>query len=189
MFMRLQEFEKSYHQTLRENIERDNDTEFNTCDLMLIIESHANNRWSAPQNYEGILAEAFDRPSVAVDTNQVVFRRADPLYFETKAKLIDRNESLRNGLHKFMHQKRSNPLAHINPSDRMFSPQGFFSKLVPGLRHVHMPGGDISLVYRVEGNVVYLYGFFSHKDLGTAMPANIRTQQNMAVRLKNSTFK
>lgn len=187
--MRLREFAESYHQNLQESIDRENNTVFSTDDLMLILESHKNDQWTAPQNYEGILAEVSGQPEIPVDPNKVVFRRAEPLYFETKARLIDRNESLRNGLHKFMHQKRINPLAQINPSDRLFSPQGFFSKLVPGIRHVHMPGGDISLVYRVNGKIVYLYGFFSHKQLGTSTPANLRIQQNMATQFKNLTFK
>lgn len=87
--------------------------------------------------------------------------------------------------------KRENPNATFGASDKPFSTTGYFFKEVPGLRHAHITF-DLSIVYKVkqEGDmtVIYLYGLFTHDELGTGQPQNMHKQKSMAARFKNEVF-
>lgn len=173
---------------LREHIDHCNNTGFATDDLMQILEAHEQGLWSQPQTYDQILAEAVKQPVPMADPNQVVFKRADPLYYKTKELRIDHDLTARNSLHRFMALKRQDPLAPVGRSDRLFVANGYFGQAVPGIRHAHLSGNDLNLVYRIQGRTIYLYGFFKHDELGTGMPPSKRMQQSMAAQLANTNW-
>jgi len=124
------------------------------------------------------------------DPSPVKFWRADGLFVATKIARVWPNPPVRNkfsGPNGFMDVKRNNPNDPFGSSDRPFTGGGKFSNEVPGLRHAHLTH-DLSVVYRVQGNDVYLYGFFTHDDLGTGSPANRKKQDAMATRFANANF-
>jgi hypothetical protein len=68
-----------------------------------------------------------------------------------------------------------------------FASNAPIGKAVPGIAHYHVTQ-DLSLVYRTEGNTTYLFGIYSHADLGTGTPPKIKTQQSAATRFSNMSF-
>jgi hypothetical protein len=46
----------------------------------------------------------------------------------------------------------------------------------------------MSLVYRFANGVFYLYGIFSHRDLGTGTPPNLQKQKQSGQKFDNQTF-
>jgi len=116
--------------------------------------------------------------------------RAAGMFQDTKENRIWRNAAARNsfsGPGGFMDTKRQNPQASYGSSDKLFKSNGKFAVRVPGIKHAHITH-DLSVVYKVEGNNIYLYGFFTHDELGTGQPANIRKQDAMATRFSNTEF-
>lgn len=116
----------------------------------------------------------------------VVFRRSN-LYKQTYLARVLPYPPVKNKFRDFMEVKRVNPNQPFGASDKPFRSSGNFTSAVPGLRHAHITF-DLSIVYRVEGNQVFLYGFFTHDDLGTGQPANINRQKSSAARFSNTGF-
>lgn len=116
----------------------------------------------------------------------VVFRRSE-LYKQTYLDKVLANPTLKNKFRDFMEVKRNNPNASFGSSDKPFVSVGHFAKAVPGIRHAHITH-DLSVVYKVIGNEVFLFGFFTHDELGTGQPANINKQKSSARRLANQDF-
>lgn len=119
------------------------------------------------------------------------FRRSAD-YKRTYLEKIKGNQVFKNKLHHFMEVKRHNPNAPVNASeDRMFTSGGIFKNAIANLRHYHI-SYDISIVYRVEMDggepVVYLYGFYTHDELGTGSPSSIPKQRAMSQKFKTFTF-
>lgn len=113
----------------------------------------------------------------------VTFRRCE-LYKETYMSRIKPYPALKNKLRQFMEVKRNNPQQQFGASDKPFISAGFFTATIPGIKHAHLTF-DLSIVYKVDGSVITLYGMFTHDDLGTGQPANMRKQKSMAQRLAN----
>lgn len=86
-----------------------------------------------------------------------------------------------------MEVKRENPNQPFGSSDKAFTGAGNFAKMVPGLKHAHITH-DLSVVYKVIGNEVYLYGFFTHDELGTGQPPNMNRQKSTATKFSNQQF-
>ena len=42
--------------------------------------------------------------------------------------------------------------------------------------------------YKISGNVLYMYGVFSHDDLGIGQPANKNKQKSMGDKFNNQIF-
>lgn len=87
--------------------------------------------------------------------------------------------------------KSGNPVQPFGARDRPFLPTGPLRNAVPNetLVHAHLLH-DMNLVYSMQGRnpVVYkLYGFFTHDDLGTGQPANIKKQRQQGMRFSNQT--
>ena len=125
----------------------------------------------------------------AQNTPSVVFRRS-PEYKETYLKRIKGSPQLRAKFRDFMEIKRHNPLQPFGSSDKSFVGGGIFSSEIPGLMHAHITF-DLSIVYKVAGKnptEVYLYGFYTHDELGTGQPSNRAKQHSMARSFKNRTF-
>jgi mRNA-degrading endonuclease YafQ of YafQ-DinJ toxin-antitoxin module len=117
---------------------------------------------------------------------EVLFRRSD-LYKDTYLTKVLPYPSVKNKFRDFMEVKRTNPNQPFGASDKPFRSSGNFISAIPGLRHAHITF-DLSIVYRVEGNQVFLYGFFTHDELGTGQPANINRQKSAATRFSNTRF-
>ena len=119
------------------------------------------------------------------------FRRCAE-YTRTYLEKIVSNQVFKNKLHHFMEIKRNNPTTPINSGeDRMFTGGGNYKNAIPNLRHYHI-SFDISILYRVENEggepVVYLYGFYTHDELGIGSPSSPTKQKAMARKFQNTQF-
>lgn len=92
-----------------------------------------------------------------------------------------------NNLKDFLTLKRDNPRAAYGSSDKPFTGKGNFAGAIPGLAHAHL-SFDLSIVYRIEHNVLYLYGIYSHDQLGTGQPPKMNVQKSMAQKFSNMNF-
>jgi mRNA-degrading endonuclease YafQ of YafQ-DinJ toxin-antitoxin module len=146
----------------------------------LIQQAHSQ-PWQSPQHLAQILGE-----STTVQPGETLFRRSD-LYRRTKTLRVDPYDKIRRKFQEFMHAKRNDPRAPFGSSDKPFVSQGKFGTQIPGLRHAHITH-NISVVYRVVGNQLYLYGFFTHDDLGTGNPPNLKRQNTLAQTMSNQGF-
>lgn len=90
-------------------------------------------------------------------------------------------------LKDFLTAKRMSPRDSFGGSDTAFIAIGPLGKALPGLRHAHL-SQDLSIVYRLVGNVIYLYGIYGHKELGTGDAAKINIQKQMATKLSGMKF-
>lgn len=119
--------------------------------------------------------------------SETVFRRS-PLYKETYLSRVKPYPKLRDKLRQFMHFKRQTPDENWGASDKFFKPGLKFFTAIPGLRHAHL-APDLYIVYRVgKQNEIYIYGIFTHDDLGIGQPMNPRKQDTMASRLAKQPF-
>jgi len=83
----------------------------------------------------------------------------------------------------FIDWKTKNPTQPFGGSDYAFSNRSALA----GYWHAHLTR-DMSLVYRFENGVFYLYGIFSHRDLGTGTPPNLQKQKQSGQKFDNQTF-
>ena len=86
---------------------------------------------------------------------------------------------------KWIAEKQATPLRSIG-NDKPF----VGATALKGYMHAKMTR-DISLVYKVAGSnpqQLKLYGFFSHKDLGTTTPPSSAIQNKVGARFKKQTF-
>lgn len=95
-------------------------------------------------------------------------------------KIVDRFE-------EFLKTKKQNPLQPFGSNDKPFIKEGPLGRAIPNetLLHAHLTR-DVSVVYSLSGKdprILKLYGIFTHSDLGTGTPGNVRKQQSMADRL------
>lgn len=102
------------------------------------------------------------------------------LYEKTLSK---QDKLIKSKLKDFMAAKSSNPRAKFGSSDYAFSSTGNFA----GLWHAKL-SFDNSIVYKIEGDVCYLYGVFSHDESGTGTPPNKNKQTALGTKLKNQQF-
>jgi len=120
--------------------------------------------------------------------NEVTFRRS-PLYKETYLERVKPYPKLREKLRQFMDFKRRQPDDNWGGSDKFFKPGLKFFTAIPGIRHAHL-APDLFMVYRIgKANEVWLYGIFTHDDLGIGQPMNPRKQDAAANRLARQQFK
>jgi hypothetical protein len=101
-----------------------------------------------------------------------------------------RNPQIVKKFDEFIRSKSLNPIAPYGSSDKPFRGGGFFSNAVPKLRHAHLTH-DISIVYLISGfnpTQIKLYGLFSHDEMGTGQPANIKKQKSLSRQLSNQIF-
>jgi len=142
--------------------------------------------WDQPCTLLEMLAQEAGLSRAPHTAGETQFLRSD-LYRRTKAARVDPYPAIRNKFHQFMQTKRANPNQPFGGSDKPFTGQGRYQTAVPGLRHAHITH-DLSVVYLVQGRRVYLFGFFTHDDLGTGSPPNLRRQQALAAQISNQQF-
>jgi mRNA-degrading endonuclease YafQ of YafQ-DinJ toxin-antitoxin module len=91
--------------------------------------------------------------------------------------------SVKNKIKEFMVFKHATPRDKFGSSDYAFSASGHFA----GFWHAKL-SFDISIIYKIEGGFCYLYGVFSHDDIGTGQPPNKNKQATIGKKLKNQQF-
>jgi mRNA-degrading endonuclease YafQ of YafQ-DinJ toxin-antitoxin module len=102
------------------------------------------------------------------------------------SKWSENNASLKQKLIDFINTKSENPVQRFGASDYAFSNTGSYS----GLQHAHLTQ-DLSLIYKLAGSNpvdIYLYGIYSHAELGTSRPPNIKVQKSMGTKIHNMVF-
>lgn len=124
-------------------------------------------------------------PYATITQAKPFMRGAD--YNRTYLERVKPYAPVRAKFREFMEIKRNNPNSQFGSSDKPFRSSGKFINQVPGLRHAHITF-DLSIVYKVVNGVVYLYGFYTHDELGTGQPANINKQDSMAGRFSRMAF-
>lgn len=117
-----------------------------------------------------------------MDQRPTVFLRGNDFRRTYDEKVLP-YEGIRKKLRQFMQSKRDNPQQPWGGSDKSFTSGGPFS----GLRHAHLTQ-DLSIVYRVVNRTVFLYGFYTHHDLGTGTPPKYGHQKTMGAKLQATQF-
>lgn len=112
------------------------------------------------------------------------FRRSAD-YKRTYEEKILPHEGLRKKLRAFMDEKRADPKKQVTKEEEPFETKAPIGRAVPGLWKTKITY-DLSLVYRVAGDVIYLYGFYTHAELGT--DGSQPQQHKMAKKFKEMTF-
>jgi hypothetical protein len=101
-----------------------------------------------------------------------------------------RNPQIAKKFDDFIRSKTLNPVAPYGSSDKPFRGNGFFTSAIPKLRHAHITH-DVSIIYLISGfnpTQIRLYGLFSHDEMGTGQPQNIKKQKSLAKQLSNQIF-
>jgi mRNA-degrading endonuclease YafQ of YafQ-DinJ toxin-antitoxin module len=86
---------------------------------------------------------------------------------------------------EFIKFKEQNPLTPFGNNDKQFTSGGVFKLAMPKARKAHLTS-DISIIYELSGKnpiIIKLYGVFTHAELGTGQPPNLKIQKNMAKKL------
>lgn len=86
----------------------------------------------------------------------------------------------------FVATKSKDPMQPYGGKDKPFGGNGPIGQAFPKLRYAHL-NSDISLFYTMEGRnptIFKMYGVFSHDDIGTGQPMNIKRQKNFISKLK-----
>ena len=120
-------------------------------------------------------------------TKNLVLFQTCSLWQETVKGKTQQRPVLAEKIQDFLRAKEADPTKPFGSSDYAFS--HILGDL--GLRHAKLTA-DWSLLYTVSGRtptIIKLYGIFSHDELGTGQPANIKRQKNMKQQLSNQTYK
>lgn len=83
---------------------------------------------------------------------------------------------------EFVRAKQQDPTQQFGASDRPFVGASPLGLVRPRLMHAHITQ-DLSVIYHVAGRdptVISIHGVFSHDNIGTGDPRNIRRQKNSA---------
>lgn len=116
-----------------------------------------------------------------------------PLFVDTMAKkLHSSGKKLADRFDEFLQSKKNNPLQPFGKSDKPFTSIGLWKNAIPNetLLHAHLTH-DISIIYSITGKdprVLKLYGVFTHDEMGTGQPANIRKQKQLAAKLGHANI-
>lgn len=93
-------------------------------------------------------------------------------------------------LGEFLRAKVGDFNTRFGASDKPFASGGNYNNAVPGIKHAHL-NSDVSVVYNIHGanpRFLDLYGLFSHADLGTGQPPNMKKQKSRAKAFSNEKF-
>lgn len=108
-----------------------------------------------------------------------------PLWIESVVAAAKDTPNILQKITDFKNFKEQDPLAQYGSSDRSFASSGIYKQYLAKALKAHLTQ-DISIIYELSGRnptVIKLYGVFTHADLGTGQPANMKIQKNMAKRL------
>ena len=114
--------------------------------------------------------------------------------FDTINKYSNQRALILRKLGDFLRFKVSSPYNGSAPdgtkfgdTDKKFKAGGRFSDKIDGISHSHLTH-DISIVYRIIGDKMYLYGVYTHDAMGTGTPPSTARQLQATSRWTNSTF-
>jgi hypothetical protein len=181
---------------IRNLLEDKNDTGIKTDILSEFVYLANNDQLWRPISLEKLLEDK--RPKTKSDDRKpAIVVKTCPLFDETFLRAVQlKGDSFRESFKRFLEFKEQaaesgNPVQPYGARDRPFIPNGQLRNAVPNetLVHVHL-SHDLNLVYSMTGRdpVVYkLYGFFTHDDLGTGQPPNIRKQKQQRTALANQS--
>lgn len=116
--------------------------------------------------------------------------KTSQLFTDTMAdKLRGGGKKIADRFNEFLQTKKNNPLQPFGKSDKPFASDGLIRNSIPNetLLHAHLTH-DISVVYSLSGKdpkVLKLYGVFTHDEMGTGQPANLRRQKQFSDRLSH----
>jgi hypothetical protein len=179
-----------------------NDTGYSTEDLMKIMNQRKSGSWRIENNevdeakgkmvkkkpMDRTSASASSQPTIKPDP--VIFLTCD-LYNETYEMKIKRGaKSLKNKLEVWKEAKTQNPRTPFNKYEKPFIATGPYGPTTahPNIFREHNMGDNLRLVFEVVANRIYMYGFFTHSDLGTGDASNIVRQGQMATQFRGAKF-
>ena len=105
-------------------------------------------------------------------------------------KLRSGGKKLADRFEEFLKTKKQNAMQPFGKVDKPFAGDGFLRNAIPNetLIHAHLTH-DISIIYSISGKdprILKLYGVYSHDEMGTGQPPNIKKQKQLASRLSNA---
>jgi hypothetical protein len=100
------------------------------------------------------------------------------IYNETLLKYPKLVDKLQN----FVDLKMNNPAAQFGSNDSVFTAGGPLGKLK--IKHAHLSQNE-SILYRMSGDNLYLFGIFNHADTGTSTTSSSTKQKSLASRLSH----
>ena len=103
-------------------------------------------------------------------------------HFRDTAKSVLSRPGAQARFEEFVRAKEQNPTQQFGASDTPFTGKGPLGLVRPRLMHAHITH-DLSVIYHVSGRdptTISIHGIFSHADLGTSRPPNIRRQKTSA---------
>lgn len=107
----------------------------------------------------------------------------------------NQKESLIQKLKEFVKHKEQYPsngnisidMPGFGGDDKKFKADNHFGTSVRNIAHAHLTL-DISVVYLVDGDKLYIYGVYNHDSIGIGQPRNANRQKQAAARWKNLKF-
>lgn len=115
-------------------------------------------------------------------------------FLSTLGKYSNQRDLIFRKLREFLQLKTSSPYNGAAPdgtkfgdSDKKFRSGGKFTGEITGISHAHLTH-NISIVYHIREGSIYLYGVYTHDDIGTGTPPNINRQEQMAGRWSRTGF-
>jgi hypothetical protein len=107
----------------------------------------------------------------------------------------NQKESLIQKLKEFVKHKEQYPsngnissdMPGFGGDDKKFKSDNHFGISVRNIAHAHLTL-DISVVYLVDGDKLYIYGVYNHDSIGIGQPRNANRQKQAAARWKNLNF-
>jgi hypothetical protein len=120
------------------------------------------------------------------ESNLVVFETG-PMWEQSLSAAIKDSPNVIKKLKEFQALKASTPMKAFGTNDKPFAPAGIFKQYLPKALKAHLTP-DISIIYELSGRNptrIKLYGVFTHAEMGTGQPPNMKIQKNLAKRLAN----
>jgi hypothetical protein len=107
----------------------------------------------------------------------------------------NQKESLIQKLKEFVKHKEQYPsngnisvdMPGFGGTDKKFKSDNHFGTSIRNIAHAHLTL-DISVVYLVDGDKLYIYGVYNHDSIGIGQPRNSNRQKQAATRWKNLKF-
>jgi mRNA-degrading endonuclease YafQ of YafQ-DinJ toxin-antitoxin module len=119
------------------------------------------------ENYTNILGE--DENATGIKICQV---------FAKLNKKHIRNARIQNALGNFLKAKAINPTAPFGGKDYPMIGKGPLG----GIKHAGLTN-DVSVMYEIKNNTIYLFAIGSHDDLGFGKPNNIKKQKQLVKKI------
>ena len=110
-----------------------------------------------------------------------------PIWQDSLVSAVKDTPNILQKIDEFRKVKSENPIANFGSNDGPFISDGIYKRYLPKARKAKL-SNDMSIVYELSGvdpKIIYLYGVFTHANLGTGQPANFHKQKSMAKSLYN----